>query len=128
MDILDEMTKEELVHWVRGRVFFMQSPPKMSDILFYRWQVKSEGIRKRREKHLKYGESLNMSKRDEYAQLFNKTSNMEEKMALAKKMEPYEKKFRDYLKESEVIMRADKKVDKLYAQIDIERAKEKEKC
>ena len=34
-DVLDEMTKDELVAWIRDQPFFR---PKRSDVLYIRWQ------------------------------------------------------------------------------------------
>ena len=44
-----------------------------------------------------------------------------------KKMKPYEDKLQKYIKEIKALRREDRKLDKLYEQIDIERKKEKTK-
>jgi hypothetical protein len=125
MDILDEMTKAEIIQWLRGEMFFYLHKPKKSDLLGLRWQAKSEALAKRNKAHTAYGKSLNLKKRDEIAKQINATKNLDEKLCLFKKMKPYEKGLDEYLSESKALMAAEKRLDKLYAQIDIERQKER---
>jgi len=123
-DILDEMTKEEIIHWVRGQVAYMFYPPKKSDLLFSRWQKEEKKVAAMRKANIDRGKSLNMAKRDEYAKQFNLTKDIEERLALLKKMEPYERKFQEYLFESKKIMGHQDRVDKIYQKYEVEREKE----
>ncbi len=76
--------------------------------------------------NIKYGETLNMAERDNLARQFNASKNADEKLSLLKKMKPYDKKLQKYIDESNAIIEADKKVDKLYARYEAERKKESE--
>ena len=125
VDILNEMTKNEILMWVRGQADYILSSPKKSDLLWYRWQAQEEKIRDRRKVNIEYGRSLNLAKRDELAKQFNSTEDIDAKLLLLKKMEPYEKKWQVYLCESRAIIKAEKKVDKLYVQYKNTKAKER---
>lgn len=125
-DILDEMTKKELIWWVRSRAFFSIHPPLMSDLLFRRWQVKSKEMAVKNQAHFKHGESLDMVERDRLAHLFNASDSNSERLRILNKMEPYEKKMREYIAKGEALRVEDKKIDALYARIEVEREREKE--
>jgi len=125
MDILDEMTKEEIIMHIRGQAAYMFNPPKKSALLWTRWQIQQGKLHDRRIANIEYGKTLDLSKRDELAKQFNFIKDTEEKLLLLKKMKPYEKKLQIYLRESEAIMEYEKKVNKLYAQYKIERDKER---
>jgi len=124
MDILDEMTKEEILGWIRGQAFFIYHSPRRSDLLFHRWQKRSTAQNFKRTAHLEAGKNLNMKQRDKYARQFNTSTDAKERLELLKKMAPYEKKMKKHSDEYTAIQKADDKIDKLYEQIDIERKKE----
>ena len=124
MDILDEMTKEEIIRWIRGRIFYVYDTPRRSELLFYRWKKRSTAQELKRAAHLEAGDNLNMKQRDEYIRQFNATTDLKEELALLKKMKPYEEKMKKHFDEYRAIQKADERIDKLYAQIEIERKKE----
>lgn len=126
-DILDTMSKEEIVFWLRGDMSFHIRKPKKSDVLFIRWQLQSDKLAKRSEANNEQLKSIDFKQRDKYARQFNESNDTEEKLRLIRKIEPYEKAFEKYCDESESIELAYKKLDKLYDQIDIERKKEQHK-
>jgi len=125
MDILNEMTKKELLRYIRGSMFCAMHPPKKSDILFWRWEEKSQVLSYKRKANIAYGASLDLAKRDEYAKQFNKSTDQDERLLLLKKMKPYDLKLQKYLNDGKALTKQDEKIDKLYDQIDIERKKEK---
>jgi len=124
MDILDEMTKSEIVEWLRSQVAYMFRPPKKSDLLFIRWQRKSKLLGEKDRENIRELEKVDFSKRDKYAKRFNASSDTEEKLSLLKKMKPYEDLLTKNIAASQKIRKEYKKLDKLYESIDIERQKE----
>lgn len=120
MDILEEMTKEELIFWIKSQAHYICDPPKKSDILFSRYMAQSKKCSDMREKNIEHGASMELSKRDEYARQFNVSTDIQEKGDLAEKMKPYEEKLKKYLDESEHISKEEKKAEKLYEQYEIE--------
>lgn len=124
MDILDEMTKQEIVQWIRSSVSFFLNPPKRSELLFIRWQNKSNEAALRREENSKILSSIDGKQQDEYAREFNNTKDLNKKLLLVKKMKPYADQFEKYVKATKTLRLFEKKVDTLYDQIDIERKKE----
>ena len=124
MDILDEMTKSEIIEWIRGSAAYLFRPPKKNDLLFIRWQRKSKLLGEKDRANIVELEKADFSKRDEYAKRFNASSDMDEKLSLLKKMKPYEELMTRNIKASQNIRKEYKKLDRLYDSIDIERQKE----
>jgi len=128
MDILDEMTKEEIVSWIRQQPFFMVTPPRKSSLLFHRWQVRSVKSQENSAAHYAAGKSLNMAIRDGYAKRFNASTDNKERLELLEKMEPYENQFSKWIADGKKIRAEDDKIDKLYDQIDIARKEEAQRA
>ena len=124
MNMLEEMTKEELIFWTKSQAQFVCGPPEKSDILFSRYILQSKKCSILREKNIEHVASMDLSKRDEYARQFNNSTDLQEKISLAEKMKPYEEKLKKYLDESEHISKEEKKAEKLYEQYEIEIKKE----
>ena len=121
-DVLDEMTKEDLVEWIRSQHFFMK--PKKSDVLYLRWKRQSADVLAEMEKENRALDHLDFSERDRLARQFNASKDPSERLRLVEKIEPYDKALRDHLNRSEAINRKQKRVDALYDQIGVERKKE----
>jgi DNA polymerase III delta prime subunit len=121
-DVLDEMTKEDLVEWIRSQHFFMK--PKKSDVLYLRWKRQSADVLAEMEKENRALDHLDFSERDRLARQFNASKDPSERLRLVEKIEPYNKALRDHLNRSEAINRKQKRVDALYDQIGVERKKE----
>jgi len=124
MDILDEMTKEEILEWIRGQAFFILHLPCRSELLFSRWQTQSEAQQLKYEAHLEAAYTLDMKQRDKYARQFNATTDLKEKLVLMKKMEPYDKKLKKHFAEYRALSKEDERIARLYDQIDVEITKE----
>ncbi|WP_223535383.1 hypothetical protein [Pseudomonas sp. GL-B-16] len=120
-DVLDEMTKDELVAWIR-RQHFMR--PKRSDVLYMRWERQSAEVLDEMQKENRALDGVDFKERDRLAVRFNESKDPEEKLRLLKLIEPYDKAMSDHMKRSQAIDRKSKKVDALYEQIDEERQKE----
>ncbi|MNP35141.1 hypothetical protein D3C76_1284630 [compost metagenome] len=121
-DVLDEMTKEDLVEWIRSQHFFIK--PKKSDVLYLRWKRQSADVLAEMEKENRALDHLDFSERDRLARQFNASKDPSERLRLVEKIEPYDKALRDHLNRSEAINRKQKRVDALYDQIEVERKKE----
>ncbi|UZM95205.1 MULTISPECIES: hypothetical protein [Pseudomonas] len=122
-DMLDEMTKEDLVEWIRSQHFFMK--PKKSDVLYLRWKRQSADVLAEMEKENRAIDHLDFSERDRLARQFNASKDPSERLRLVEKIEPYDKALREHLNRSEAINRKQKRVDALYDQIEVERKKER---
>ncbi|VVP23536.1 hypothetical protein PS896_03967 [Pseudomonas fluorescens] len=121
-DVLDEMTKEDLVAWIKSHHFF--SRPKRSDVLYLRWERQSAEVLEEMQKENRALDGVDFKERDRLAIRFNESKDPEEKLRLIKLIEPYDKAMSDHIKRSQAIDRKSKRVDALYEQIDIERQKE----
>lgn len=121
-DVLDQMTKEELVTWIRQRVFYQR--PKMSDVLSARWEKQAAAVQEERERESRALEAIDLKERDRLAGLFNESNDRAERLRLIEQMEPFEKALADYRKRYQALERKQARVDALYEQIDVERQKE----
>jgi len=120
-DVLDEMTKEELVAWIRSQISLQ---PKRSDVLYLRWQRQSAEVLNEMQKENRALDGVDFKERDRLAIKFNESSDPVEKMRLLDLMSPYNKAMSDHLERSQAIDRKSKRVDAFYEQIDVERQKE----
>jgi hypothetical protein len=120
-DVLDEMTKEDLVAWIRSHHF---SRPKRSDVLYLRWERQSAEVLEEMQKENRALDGLDFKERDRLAVRFNESNDSAERLRLLELMAPYNKAMSDHIKRSQTIDRKSKRVDALYEQIDTERQKE----
>ena len=121
-EVLDEMTKDDLLDWIRSQHFFLK--PKKSDVLYLRWRRQSADVLAEMEKENRALDHLDFGERDRLARKFNESTCPHERLRLIEKIEPYSKAMSEHLKRSEAINRKQKRVDALYDQIDVERRKE----
>lgn len=121
-DILDWMTKEEIIAWVRGQLSFQlggySSRPKKSEVIFMRWETKYKELEKKRAKHSENLKSINFEKHDEYARQFNASVDNAERLALLEKMQPYQNGLNQWWKHENELRIEEKKLDRLYAFIE----------
>lgn len=122
-DVLDEMTKEDLIEWIRSQHFFMK--PKKSEVLYLRWKRQSADVIAEMEKENRALDHLDFGERDRLANQFNASTDLNERLRLVAKIEPYDKALREHLSRSEAINRKQKRVDALYEQIEAEQQKER---
>jgi len=121
-DVLDQMTKEELVTWIRERVFFER--PKMSHVLSMRWEKQAVAVQAEREQENRNLQAIDLKERDRLATCFNQSKDPAERLRLFELIEPFEKALADYRKRYQALERKQARVDALYEQIDVERQKE----
>ena len=121
-DVLDGMTKDDLVAWIRNQHFYQ---PKLSDVLYIRWQRQSAEVLEEMQKENRALDGVDFKERDRLAVRFNETKNAAEKLRLLELMQPYNKAMQDHIKRSQALDRKSKRVDALYEQIDVARQKER---
>ena len=121
-DVLDEMTKDDLVAWIRNQPFYQ---PKRSDVLYIRWQRQSAEVLEEMQKENRALDGLDFKERDRLVLRFNESKDPKEKLRLLELIEPYGKAVQDHIKRSQALDRKGKRVDALYEQIDVERQKER---
>ena len=121
-DVLDEMTKDDLVAWIRSQPFYR---PKRSDVLYIRWQRQSAEVLEEMQKENRALDGLDYKERHRLAGRFNESKDAAEKLRLLELMQPYNKAMQDHIKRSQALDRKSKRVDALYEQIDVERQKER---
>ena len=121
-DILDGMTKDDLVAWIRNQHFYQ---PKLSEVLYIRWQRQSAEVLEEMQKENRALDGVDFKERDRLAVRFNESKNAAEKLRLLELMQPYNKAMQDHIKRSQALDRKSKRVDALYEQIDVARQKER---
>lgn len=121
-DILDEMTKQELVDWIRDQFFAKR--PKRSDLLYIRWKRQSAEVLEEMQRENRALDGVNFSERDRLVTQFNESRDSAEKLRLLKLIGPYDKAMREHIKRSQATDAKQKRVDALYEQIDIARQSE----
>ena len=118
MDFLNEFTKKEIIAWIRQDVHFYFNPPNKSNLLFLRWQTRSIELKKKHEKSMEMLSAIDCKTRDELANQFNNETDSKKRLAILKKIESYDKQFREWRDFEEAIMKEEAEVEKIYQSID----------
>ena len=121
-DVFDEMTKDDLVAWIRNQHFLR---PKRSDVLYIRWQRQSAEVLEEMQKENRALDGVDFKECDRLAVRFNESKDTIEKLRLLELMQPYDKAMQNHIKRSQALDRKSKRVDTLYEQIEVERQKER---
>lgn len=125
LEVLQGMTKEEIIAWLSNDIAMLFRPPSKSHLLFGRYQAASDAVMKRREEN-RLSEGLS-GKIDGYTAEINRTNDTKECLAIFEKMKPYRKKWDKRIAESKAIRAEEAKVEKLWeaylAQSDLESGK-----
>jgi len=117
-DILDEMTKQEIIYFIRRSFFKL---PRKSELLSFQWQVKTEENQKKREIHSKRFNEIDFKERDNLAMQFNRSTDTDERLKLIKKLIKYDNAFQKWSEIDDKLIKEYDKNEKLYEQIDIQR-------
>ena len=125
MDFLNEFTKKEIIEWIRQDIHFHFNPPKKSELLFNRWQTRSKELEKKYDKSREMLSAIDGKTRDELAKQFNNETDGQKRLAIAKKIEPYDKQFREQRDFFNAIMKEEEEVEKIYRSIDKARNEER---
>lgn len=121
-DVLNEMTKDDLVAWIRNQHFLL---PKLSDVLYLRRERQSAGVLEEMQKENRALDGMDFKERDRLAVRFNESKDPAKKLLLLELIQPYDKAMSDQIKRSQALDRKSKRVDALYEQIDFEHQKER---
>ena len=124
MDFLNEFTKKEIIEWIRQDIHFHLNPPKKSELLFNRWQTRSKELEKKHDKSREMLSAIDGKTRDELAKQFNNETDGQKRLAIAKKIEPWGKQFREWRDFENAIMKEEAEVEKIYQSIDKARKEE----
>lgn len=113
LKIIEGMTKAEIIAWLSEEIGFLLRPPSKSQLLFGRYQAASQAVVARQERNtLAAGVAKNIDAlRTELIQ----AKDHKEFLSIAKRMVPYEKKFKAWIRESQEIRKEEEKVDAMWA-------------
>lgn len=125
-DFFDEMTREELVAWARKSVFPDRWPRK-SDVLYIRWEIGTEKIRARQEENHRYFKTIDLKRHDALAREFNASTSDLDRIRILKEIKKIDQQVKVWSKEESAIMKADRKLDRIYEAAAREREKERTK-
>lgn len=92
-DILDQMTKQELVHWIRRQVI---QRPKESDILYARWEILAQKQKQLADASTVAFQKLDLETMRSLQKEFNECSDASHKQALYKQIRMHNKKAEEY--------------------------------
>lgn len=110
-EVLNMMTKEELIYFIKTKLFHIDI--KKSEVLFYRWQIKSDQLLKEEILNNEYLKNIDGKSRDQYAKQFNEEKDTNKKLELLKKIDVYDKQFQKWLIKNKEIQIKQKKLDEL---------------
>ena len=114
IDILDDMTKDEIIHFVRRKVPWGFKLPSEYNLLMYRWEKQVSQLQEEeREAHSRFAK-IDFAERDRIAVQFNAETDLDKKMALFERLAVYQKAFDDYMEECKAFKRRDEALTKLF--------------
>lgn len=120
-DILDQMTKQELVFWIRRRVI---QRPKKSDVLYIRWEILAQKQKQLREASTATFQELDLDAMRILKDAFNECSDTVHKDALWKQILTHRKKAEECLSICEefnaLILKSDRLFEQYKAALDLE--------
>lgn len=119
-DVFKSMSKAEIIEWINQELSWRSSIslPKQSDILWTRHSIKMDKHLEEQRQNTIFLKSIDGKERDRLANLFNNSTDNDERMKLLEKMSFYHKKFDKYRKESERLQNVYHKLDKEYNKIE----------
>jgi hypothetical protein len=123
-DIFDEMTKEEIVTWVRERWPYLR--PSRADLLFIRWDIGVKKLQERSEENRRFFKAINLEGQEALAMEFNKTCQVARKYELLRKITAIDRQVKAWSKEESAIRKAELRLEKLYEAATMEREKERQ--
>ena len=121
-DILEQMTKQELIEWIR-RNWHFRSKPKLSDVLFMRYDRQTQELIERRERETAELAKIDTAKRDELARQHNESECLQERIGLLKQIGAIDNQVQAVIKKFDKTREKERQVDALYARYERERDK-----
>jgi hypothetical protein len=110
-DVLKIMTKEELIYFIKTKIFRIDI--RESEVLFYRWQIQSDQLLKEELLNNEYLRTIDSAARDQLARQFNNETDINKKLQLIKKIYVYDKQFQKWYSKNKVLQTQQKELDKL---------------
>jgi len=101
IDILDEMTREEIIQWLRQGTCFYFNKPKKSEILFMRWETRAMALNTKDAAHTEKLSALGIDERNRLAAKYNASESPVEREHLLRKMSVINKKIKAWLTENQ---------------------------
>lgn len=123
-DILDEMTKAEIIYWIRRKHW--HDRPRRSEVLLARWEHQRDQLRTDYQQELDRfaRKKPDFAEHDKLAERFNASTDLIEKMDLLRKMKPYTDALKNHISRCKILDERQRKLDRLYKRLDAEQAKE----
>ena len=112
-DILGEMTKDELVFWVRQNVW---QRPSRRDMLYVRWSLGRAKLRVKCDAMPSLAE-FNTQKWNDLVTAFNAAKSAAEMVKIAEELAEFERGRKAYFARDKALMREQKRLDRLYAEM-----------
>jgi len=126
-DFLQDFTKEEIILWIRNNAQCNFDPPKKSDLIFIRWQKRTEKLNEKRNKSTEMLQSIDIKEHDRLANLYNNETDITKRSEILKKLLPYYEKLKGWRSFEKSIEKEETDINAIYESIDIERKKENKK-
>lgn len=120
-DILEQMTKQELIHWMRANCW--NRLPKLSDVLFARWEIQSEALQSRRANDAEDLKKIDTKLRDDLARQHNQSSDASERLKLLQKIIVIDDQLKSYFARGDKVAQEWQKIQALYDRATREREK-----
>lgn len=120
--LLDTMTRSELIVWIKTHSF---QRPLLSDVMLIRWSMATQKLAEEESANMAELKAIDTKERDRLAVLFNNSKCNDERLELITKIGKYDKQLRDNISKSQKLRKKQEKLDTLYAQIDVQREKER---
>lgn len=118
-DILEKMTKEELIKYIRENTIMMIRRPRESEILYNRYHKKFDEHMIESERLTAGGKNIDMKTRDEIAKKFNASTDAGERLRLLDQIKPYEDQWAKHMKKLKANMKAFDELEKEYERIEV---------
>lgn len=115
---LESMTKRELIAWFRSRPCHRE--PTLREVLSARWYAMSEKIRHDYDAELEEWKRTapDFKARDALAQQANATTDIDEKIALLRKIGPYDEALRAHMRRCKALDKRQARCDELWQQVE----------
>lgn len=120
-DVLDQMTKEELISWMRYKCW--NKLPKLSDVLFARWEIESRKHQERDERETAEFAGIDTKLRDQLARQHNESNCMKERASLIDKIIVIDKQVQAYFDKIQKTSKNWERIQTLYDRASAERDK-----
>ena len=120
-DILEQMTKQELIHWMRAKCW--NKLPKLSDVLFARWERQTEAFHARRANDAEEMKKIDTKLRDDLARQHNQSSDATERLELLQKIIVIDDQVKSYFAKGGKATQEWQKMQALYDRATLEREK-----